>query len=72
MNKQAFNARARVARAIAGIARRRADAWTIAQARVYGAIGAIGPDLGPYLDWYWGRSDQLPDVGFGSFREFTQ
>ena len=55
MNKQAFNARARVARRIAAIARRSRDAWVYDQARVYGATGHIGPDLGQWLDWYWGR-----------------
>ena len=63
MNKQAFNARARVARRIAAIARRSRDAWVHDQARAYGSCGFVGPDLGQWLDWYWGRpqADWLPE-----------
>lgn len=63
MKKQAFNARARVARRIAAIARRNRDAWVYDQAKVYGACGFVGPDLGQWIDWYWGRpqAERLPE-----------
>ena len=63
MNKQAFNDRARVARRIAAIAKRNRDAWVYDQAQVWRACGWVGPDLGQWIDWYWGRpqADWLPE-----------
>lgn len=66
MNKPAFNARARTGRHLARIAAGARNAWVHAQAREYARTGRIGPDLGAYLNWYWGRSDDFPQTPYGA------
>lgn len=63
MNKRAFNARAQVGRTLARIARADLNAWVYDQAREYARSGFVGPDLGQWIDWYWGRpqADWLPE-----------
>lgn len=71
MNKQAFNARARVGRAIARVARMSHDGWAWEQAREYARTGWVGSDLQPYLDWYW-RGGDFPYVSLGASRRADQ
>ena len=66
MNNAAFYARARTGRKLAGIAQRMGDGWASAQAREYARSGFVGPDLGPWLDWYWGRREDAPSPSYGS------
>ena len=66
MNNAAFYARVRTGRKLAGITRRMGDGWAAAQAQEYARSGYIGPDLGPWLDWYWGRREDAPTPSFGS------
>ena len=66
MNKQAFNARAKTGRALARIAASMGNAWARDQALEYARSGWIGPDLQGYLDWYWGRSEDLPQTPMGA------
>jgi len=66
MKNAAFYARARTGRKLAGIARRMGDGWASAQAREYARSGYIGPDLGPWLDWYEGRREDAPSPSYGS------
>ena len=66
-SKQSFNARARVGRALARVARMSHDGWAFDQAKEYARTGYIGPDLGAYLFWYWQGGD-FPYVSLGSSR----
>ena len=66
MTPTSFYARVRTGRKLAGIARRMGDGWASAQAREYARSGFVGPDLGPWLDWYWGRRDDAPRPSHGS------
>lgn len=66
MKNPAFYARARTGRKLAGIALRAGDGWACDQALEYARSGHVGPDLGPWLDWYWGRRDDTPGVSYGS------
>lgn len=68
MNKPAFNARARVGRALASIARRNRDGWAYEQAKEYARSGFVGPDLGRYLDWYLREGEFPSDVSLGALR----
>ena len=68
MNKQAFNARARVGRSLARIARIDLNAWVYDQACEYARTGYVGPDLMGWLDWYW-RGYDAPQNTLGSLRE---
>lgn len=70
-NKQSFNARARVGRAIARVARMSHDGWAWEQAKVYARTGWVGPDLQPYLFWYWNGGD-FPYVSLGASRRAGQ
>ena len=67
MNKQAFNARARAGRAIARVARACHDGWAWEQARAYARTGWIGPDMGPWLEWYW-NGGEFPWTSLGASR----
>ena len=66
MRKTAFYARARTGRKLAGIALRAGDGWAYDQALEYARSGHVGPDFGAWLDWYWGRRDDIPGVAYGS------
>lgn len=68
MNKRAFNARAKVGRTLARIARADLNAWLYDQAKEYARTGQIGPDLIGWLNWYWLGYD-APQVSLGSMRE---
>jgi hypothetical protein len=66
MKKTAFYARARTGRKLAGIALRAGDGWACDQALEYARSGHVGPDLGPWLDWYYGRRDDIPGISYGA------
>jgi hypothetical protein len=66
MKNPAFYARARTGRKLAGIALRAGDGWAYDQALEYARSGHVGPDLGPWLDWYWGRRDDIPGISYGA------
>lgn len=72
MNKQAFNARARVARVIARLAKAEKNAWVYAQAKQYARTGWVGPDLVGWLDWYWGRREDCPETPLGALAAWSR
>lgn len=65
--KQAFNARGRVARVIARLARQGMDYWVYDQAREWARSGRVGADLQGWIDWYWGRIEETPQATLGSY-----
>lgn len=72
MNKQAFNARARVGRHIASMAKQAFDAWSYDQAKEYARSGHIGPDFRGWLDWYWREDSRPRTAALGSLREASR
>jgi hypothetical protein len=66
MKKTAFYARARTGLKLARIALRAGDGWACDQALEYARSGRVGPDLGPWLDWYLGRRDDIPGISYGA------
>jgi hypothetical protein len=66
MRKTAFYDRARTGRKLARIALLSGDGWAFYQALEYARSGHVGPDFGAWLDWYYGRRDDIPGISYGA------